>query len=170
MTETMPPRFREAAVGDADALTDLARVANQRALGHIFPPERYPFPTDVVRARWHDIVDDPSVWVYVSEDDDGLTPFVAFSGGLLRHLAVRPDVWGAGLATAAIDWARACEPIQRLWCLDENDRALRFYERYGWRRSGRQKRAEYPPHPGMMELVLEKGGHPVVPLHQPIEG
>jgi GNAT superfamily N-acetyltransferase len=146
-------RFREATVGDEDALTLLEREANLRALAHIFPPEQYPFPTDDVRDRGHALVRDSSVRVGVSEDADGLTSFVAFDAELLRHLAVRPDLWGTGLASAATAWAMEKSALQRLWCLEANSRALGFYERLGWSRTGRRQQAEFPPYPIEIELV-----------------
>ena len=95
MTHTTGPRFRDAVIGDEDALTLLERTANLRALAHIFPPEKYPYPMDDVPERWRELLHDPSVRVGVSEDAAGLTSFVAFDADLLRHLAVRPDLWGS---------------------------------------------------------------------------
>lgn len=151
MTSTPQPRFREATAGDADALTALGRAANQRSLAHIFPPERYPFPTQGVRAHWLDVLGDPAVRLGISEDADGLTSYVAFDDDL--HLAVRPDQWGKGLARNALEWALEQAPIRRLWCLEDNGRALTFYERVGWRRTGRQQPSEFPPFPVQLELV-----------------
>lgn len=156
MTHTTGPRFRDAVIGDEDALTLLERTANLRALAHIFPPEKYPYPTDDVRERWRELLHDPSVRVGVSEDAAGLTSFVAFDADLLRHLAVRPDLWGAGVAKAAVDWALDRAPTQRLWCLEKNCRALGFYERLGWTRTGRRQHAEFPPYPAEIELALTR--------------
>ena len=157
MVHTTGPRFRDAVIGDEDGLTLLERTANLRALAHIFPPEKYPFPTDDVRERWRTLLRDPSVRVGVSEDADGISSFVAFDPGQLRHLAVRPDLWGSGLAEAAVDWAVDRATTQRLWCLEKNSRALGFYERLGWTRTGRRQRAEYPPCPALIELTLAPG-------------
>jgi GNAT superfamily N-acetyltransferase len=153
MEQTTGASFREATIGDEDRLTVLERSANLRALAHIFPPEQHPYPTDDVRDRWLALLRDPSVCVAVSEDADGLTSFVAFDSDLLRHLAVRPDLWGTGLAKDAMDWALVREPLQRLWCLEANSRALAFYERRGWTRTGRRQHSEFPPHPVEVELV-----------------
>lgn len=156
MEYTTRPRFRDAIVGEECGLTLLERSANLLALGHIFPPEEYPYPTDDVRERWQELVRDPSVRVGVSEDGAGLTSFAAFDASLVRHLAVRPDLWGTGLAKAAMTWAIGQTPVRRLWCLEKNSRALAFYEHLGWTRTGHRQRAEFPPYPEEIELVLTR--------------
>jgi RimJ/RimL family protein N-acetyltransferase len=35
----------------------------------------------------------------------------------------------------------------KLWVLEENRRARRFYEKHGWRRNGEARVVEYPPNP-----------------------
>lgn len=132
MKHSSVPRFRDATAGEEGRLALLERSANLRALAHIFPPVQYPYPTDDVRDRWRELLRDPSVRVGVADDADGLTAFVAFDAELLRHLAVRRDLWGAGKATAAMHWANDQAPIQRLWCLEQNSLALGFYEHLGW--------------------------------------
>ena len=153
MAHPSHPAFREAVVGEEDALTRLERSANLRALAHVFPAELYPYPTDDVRARWQQLLRDPAVHVGVAADGRGLSALVAFDAALLRHLAVRPDRWGAGLASAAMAWAAHHAPIQRLWCLEQNRRALGLYEHLGWTPSGRRQHAEFPPYPAEIELV-----------------
>ena len=37
--------------------------------------------------------------------------------------------------------------VARLWCLEENHRARRFYEKRGWKLNGETRVVEYPPHP-----------------------
>ena len=144
--------FRDATLDDLGALRDLEREANLAALGHVFPPERYPFPDDDVLARWALVLDEPGVVVRVAEDDGGLVAVAAYDDSTLRHLAVRPDHWGDGLATTAIETAlhamdlRGCT-VASLWCLEENHRARRLYEYLGWRPSSDRREAPWPPHP-----------------------
>lgn len=153
MEDATRARFREATIGDADGLTRLERSANLEALAHIFPPEQFPYPSDDVGVRWLELLRDPSVRVGVSEDADGLASLIAFDDEVLRHLAVRPDLWGTGHAKAAVSWAVGRSPIQRLCCLEENTRALGFYEHLRWTRTGRHKDAEFPPYPVEIELL-----------------
>ncbi len=144
--------FRDATLDDLGALRDLERAANLAALGHVFPPERYPFPDDDVLARWALVLDEPGVVVRVAEDDGGLVAVAAYDDSTLRHLAVRPDHWGDGLATTAIETALHAmdlrgSTIASLWCLEENHRARRLYEYLGWRATDDRREAPWPPHP-----------------------
>jgi RimJ/RimL family protein N-acetyltransferase len=150
--------FRTATPDDVAALRDLERAANLAALGHVFPPERFPFPDDDVLARWVLVLDDPDVSVLVAEDDTGdkdLVMFAAYDSTTLRHLAVHPDHWGEGLASDAIDTVlhamdRRGSTIASLWCLEENHRARRLYEYLGWRAEPDRREAPWPPHPTEM--------------------
>ncbi len=144
--------FRKATADDLTALRDLERAANLAALGHVFAPERFPFPDDDVLARWSLVLADPDCTVLVAEDQTGLVALAAYDDSTLRHLAVRPDHWGDGLATAAIETAlhgldqRGCT-IASLWCLEENHRARRLYEYLGWAATDDRREAPWPPHP-----------------------
>lgn len=150
--------FRDATLDDLGALRDLEREANLAALGHVFPPERYPFPDDDVLARWALVLDEPGVVVRVAEDDAGLVAVAAYDDSTLRHLAVRPDHWGDGLATTAIETALHAmdlrgSTIASLWCLEENHRARRLYEYLGWRETADRREAPWPPHPVEMRYT-----------------
>jgi RimJ/RimL family protein N-acetyltransferase len=150
--------FRDATLDDLGPLRDLEREANLAALGHVFPPERYPFPDDDVLARWALVLDEPGVVVRVAEDDGGLVAVAAYDDSTLRHLAVRPDHWGDGLATTAIETALHAmdlrgSTIASLWCLEENHRARRLYEYLGWRETSDRREAPWPPHPVEMRYT-----------------
>ncbi len=134
---------------DAEALKDLEKAANLVALAHVFPPRLHPYPDDDVLARWRRLLADPSVTTLVGEDDRGLTCFAAFDDTTLRHLAVRPDRWGSGLSAEVVGASTA----DRLWCLELNHRARRFYERHGWVVTGQRRLSEFPPHPVEVEYL-----------------
>lgn len=148
--------MREATENDLGALRDLEREANLAALGHVFPPDRYPFPDDDVLARWRIVLDDPDVTTLVEDaEDGGLVLFCAYDETTVRHLAVRPDHWGRGLASRAIDTAlqamdRNGTTSASLWCLVENHRARRLYEYLGWQPTEDRQEAPWPPHPEEM--------------------
>jgi GNAT superfamily N-acetyltransferase len=150
--------LREANVDDLAALRDLEREANLVALAHVFPPDRFPFPDDDVLARWALVLDEPGVTVEVRDAENGIDLLVAYDDRTLRHLAVRPDHWGEGLASQAIDTAlRAMDArgttVAELWCLEENHRARRLYEHLGWRASADRRPAPWPPHPTEMRYT-----------------
>ena len=150
--------FREANVEDLSALRDLEREANLAGLGHLFPADRHPFPEDAVLARWALVLEDPDVTVLVLDGEPGrrgrrsLDAFAAYDSRTLRHLAVRPDQWGAGIASAAIEtvlhaMARRGTAVAELWCLEENHRARRLYDYLGWQATDDRRPTPWPPHP-----------------------
>lgn len=144
--------FREAHEADLLALAELEREANLAGLGHVFDPDRHPFPFDDVLARWRLVLDDPAAVVLVSQARRGLAAYVGHDDDTLRHVAVHPDHWGTGLATAGISLALRAMAARgsteaRLWVLEENRRARGLYEHLGWRRTGERREAPWPPHP-----------------------
>lgn len=155
------PVVRPATTDEAAALTDLERAANLVALRHVFDPALHAFPYDAVHERWERLLGDPDVVVEVVDgvgETGDLVCLLARDTTRVRHLAVHPDQWGRGLATAAL--ARAETAIRAgghrpgLTCLQANDRARRLYESRGWRATGESRPAEFAPHPVELEYVL----------------
>lgn len=138
--------FRSATLDDAVALTELERDTNLVALAHVFGG--VPYPEDDVRERWERLVADPEVRVEVAGPADRLDVYLAWDDERLRHLGVRPEQWGRGLARQAVDRAHG---VRRLWVLAANDRARGFYEHLGWSPTGREQEAEWPPYPTELE-------------------
>ena len=149
--------WREATSDDAVELRDLERAANLAGLAHVFPG--LPFPDDGVLARWEATLADPSVTVLMTE-----AAFTSWDdAGRLRHLAVHPDHWGAGLAREGVALAvaaiRAAGRTPELWVLVANQRARGLYEHLGWEPTGREQPAEWPPYPREIELRLPESAH-----------
>jgi len=143
-------RVRPARPDDAERLFEIQRDASLAALAEIFPPDRYPFPDDEVRARWRRFVAERNV--LVAEDVSQILGMIAFSPGSLDALYVAPGEWGRGVGSRLHDEAvaalRELAEEARVWVLVENHGARRFYERRGWRLDGRERVVvEYPPHP-----------------------
>ncbi len=148
MTVAEQTAFRAATPEDAVGLTDLERDANLVALAHVF--QDTPYPWDEVQERWTRTLADPEVRVEVSGPCGCLDVYVCWDPVTLRHLAVRPERWGTGLARAAIDRAAG---VTRLWCLVDNHRARGLYEHLGWHPTGREQSAVWPPYPREMEYA-----------------
>ncbi len=142
--------WRPATTEDAVALRDLERAASRAALAHVFG--ELPYPDDDVLARWVLILDDPVVTVEVVEDERGLVALAAHDGTSLRHLAVRPDHWAAGLGREGVVRAEAAG-ARRLWVLEANARARGLYEALGWRETGARQECPWPPHPTELEYI-----------------
>jgi GNAT superfamily N-acetyltransferase len=140
--------FRPATTDDADALTSLERDVNLVALAHVFPG--VPYPSDEVRERWLRLLADLEVWVEVAGPPERLDVYLAWDDQRLRHLGVRPERWGCGLARRAVERAAG---VRRLWVLRENSRARGFYEHLGWQPTGVEQQAEWPPYPVELEYA-----------------
>ncbi len=156
--------FREAGPDDLVGLLDLERAANLVGLAHVFPADRFPFPDDAVLARWALVLEEPGVTVLVRDRvTGGLDVLAAYDDRSLRHLAVHPDRWGTGLASAAVRAVlgglgrRGAEEAE-LWCLEENSRARRLYEHLGWRAAPERQPAPWPPHPIEMRYTRRVPG------------
>jgi GNAT superfamily N-acetyltransferase len=129
---------------DAELLARIQEEASLAGLAHVYPPERFPFPREAVRARWRAY---EGAYRVVGEDG-----FVAVAPPWLEALYVKPAAWGSGVADELHAWAvgelrAAGVGTARLWVLEQNLRARRFYERRGWAADGTSRVVEFPPHP-----------------------
>jgi GNAT superfamily N-acetyltransferase len=122
------------------------------AFAHIFPPERYPFPSDEIRELWEDALDDPHVETYLGLAGGEPVGLVSVGLGVLRRLFVVPERQGTGVGSELHDLALARlvslgASEARLWTLEGNASGRRFYERRGWTESGVTRVVPYPPSP-----------------------
>jgi RimJ/RimL family protein N-acetyltransferase len=88
--------------------------------------------------------------VLLAEDDGVAVGVAAVERCWLHGFYVVPERWGTDVASALHDAALAALPDcaeTKLWVLEENHRARRFYEKHGWRPNGATRVVEYPPNP-----------------------
>ncbi len=142
--------IRPATQQDARAIAEVHVRTWQAAYRHAFPAEVLDaLNVDEREIRWRDLLsrDDEHVWV--AEDEGGGVCGFASAGEArdeedvaeLYAIYVLPESWGSGAAHelmhAVIGWFLAEEYTTAvLWVLADNPRALRFYEREGWRVDG----------------------------------
>src|SRR4051812_24202487 len=154
MPFSMPmPGVRRSEPDEVDVLAALHLRTAIAGYGHIFPPEAPPPTLAEVTDQWRRIFADGAAVFVVQADDGTLTGEVAAAAdvptGQLARLYVDIDHWGKGIGArlhdAAVDHLRSsgCASA-RLWVLEANDRARRFYERRGWRPDGTRK-STYEP-------------------------
>ena len=143
---------RDARPDEAEVAAEIQRAASVAGFAHIFPPDRYPFPMEDVRARWVEALADPGASVLFAEADGRVLGLAGVRAEWLDALYVAPDAWGRGIGRVLHDRALArvrelgCHRCH-LWVLEHNARARRFYERLGWRESGRTCVVPFPPNP-----------------------
>jgi putative acetyltransferase len=144
--------IRPARPDESETLLRIQREAAVAAFAHIFPPDLYPFPDDGVQAQWVDALADPEIEVYVLELDGEPAGSVAVGYGFLRNLYVLPEHQGAGLGESLHD--HALDRLRdlgfneaKLWTLEGNHGARRFYERRGWSLNGETREVPFPPNP-----------------------
>lgn len=144
--------IREARPDEAAALAAIQRDASLAGYAHIFPPELYPYPTDVVAQRWEDFLADGDVAVLVAEEDGAAAGVAACRTEWLDSLYVLPQWWNRSVGRALNDEVLARQRAGgctrcHLWVLEHNDRARRFYERLGWVENGSSRVVPFPPKP-----------------------
>ena len=144
--------IREARSEEGPTLAEVQERASVAALAHIFPPKLYPYPRVAVHDRWVAAVAEPETRTLIALIDEQPIGAACVRKGWLDGLYVIPDRWGTGLAGEL--HARALElvrdigsPFCKLWVLEDNLRARRFYERRGWLENGETRVVEFPPNP-----------------------
>ena len=151
--------LRPATDADLEQLVAVQAEGSVVALAEVFPQATHPFPHEEILDRWRAELADPDVVAYVSTDDLGrVTGFAARRHDELLHFGTAMRTWGTGLATDLHDALLATYPahVDRLWLtvFEQNPRARRFWEKQGWRPTGRSSRTIYPPHPVLLEYDL----------------
>jgi GNAT superfamily N-acetyltransferase len=151
--------IREASAEEAETLLAIQREASVVAFAHIYPPDRYPFPDDEILTAWRKTLTDYDVEVYIAEVGGEPVGSVSVDGDFLRTLYVLPLHWRSGVGSALHDQAlerlraRGCGRA-KLWTLEENWDARRFYERRGWVLNSETRVVPFPPNP--IDVQYEK--------------
>jgi GNAT superfamily N-acetyltransferase len=138
--------IRRSSTAEAETHLAVQRAACVAGLPHIYPPELYPFPDEDILRRWRE-------WegtTLVAERDGRVVGVAGVGGCWLQGFYVLPEYWGTGVADELHEAALAAQPDcpeLRLWVLEENHRARRFYEKRGWRPNGETRVVPFPPNP-----------------------
>jgi RimJ/RimL family protein N-acetyltransferase len=151
--------FRPATHADLNDLVSVQEEGAVAALGHVFDQARYPFPREAILQRWTAELEEPAIGVYVSTNATGsITGFAARRDDELMHFGTAMSTWGSGLASQLHDAVVETYPADverlRLWVFTDNHRARRFWEKHGWRPTGRASRSPFAPHPVLVEYEL----------------
>jgi ribosomal protein S18 acetylase RimI-like enzyme len=71
--------------------------------------------------------------VWVAEVDGAIAGFIAFADGWVNQLYVTPGMQCRGIGRELLGIAKRSSPALQLWVFQVNERAIRFYEREGFR-------------------------------------
>ena len=139
---------RHATAADAFPIERIRVRGWRTAYRHVFPPaDLDAMPIDA--GRWAErLSEPPRGWVVlVAERNDDVIGFTALGpsregepAGELYAIYVDPDSWSTGAGRALLQ--RSEELLGErydeatLWVLEENPRARRFYEAFGWTADG----------------------------------
>jgi GNAT superfamily N-acetyltransferase len=152
--------IRDARPDDLETLLTIQREASVAGFAKVFPPDRYPYPTDDVREVWREALADPEVDAYVYELQGEAVGTVTVDSDFLRQLYVLPAQWGSGIGSALLE--RGLERMRergatraKLWTLEGNERGRRFYERRGWRLTEVTRVVPYPPQPIDVQYAID---------------
>lgn len=104
-----------------------------------YPSIDFDARVDWWRERWrNELV--PVAQIVVAEQDDAMIGFVTIdASGYLDQLVVSPTWWGSSLGNALVDEAKRLSPAGvTLKVNADNFRAIRFYERNGFVKTGKE--------------------------------
>ena len=127
-------------------IDDLARIAEIVIFNYrlnfypIFKNDDYYFgelQVPNLMNQYESIVD--TIWVY---DDGAMKGIIQIENNEIKKLFVEPVLQGNGIGAKLLAFAIENNNASALWALEKNTRAIRFYERYGFRTTADKKLEE----------------------------
>lgn len=121
--------IRQANLQDSDLVAAISRQSRKHFLPYL--PALHSFEED--KAYFRNVVfEECQVWVV--ETNGALVGFCAFREDWIDHLYLLPSHVGMRLGEALLNRAKETHHFLQLWVFQENSRAIRFYERHGFRK------------------------------------
>lgn len=131
--------IRQAAEQDVSRIAEILVYNNRINFFPIFRDEQYSFGEMQVLRIARQLLNDPErlarIWVY---DDGILRGFVQIQDREIQKLYVDPFFQGRGIGAALMEFAIGLKQANRVWVLEKNHSALRFYTRHGFHPTGKR--------------------------------
>lgn len=138
--------IRQATREDASRIAEIIVFNNRLNFFPIFRDESFSFGTVQVLPLAEEYLQDAGrlrrTWVY---DDGVVKGLVVVRGDEIEKLYVEPTFQGRGIGAALLAHAVEHLGARRLWALERNAGALRFYARHGFAPSGARTFEEGTP-------------------------
>lgn len=143
--------IRRATAEDAFRIAEIFVFVRREKFFPIFQYEPYSFGEMQVLPVARGYLDSPGLLGRVFVYDDGiLRGFIQLNGREVEHLYVEPFFRGRGIGARLLAYAVQERGAARLWALEKNPQAIRFYQREGFCLTGEKKLEE-----GTEEYLLE---------------
>ncbi len=124
----MPPKLVQATIEDMPEVARLFRTSRESELPYLpklhTPEEDLEFFSNVMF---------PNSRIDLLKDKDKLLGFVCFDADWIHHLYLLPEAIGKGYGAQLLKSARTNKTSMQLWAFKRNERAIKFYEKHGFR-------------------------------------
>lgn len=138
--------IRQARPEDAGRLAEI-EVFNYRLNFYpIFKSDKFYFDILQVSSKAEEYRSNPQLlqntWVY---DDGVVKGFIRVDGTEVQKLFVEPALQGQAIGAVLLEYMIESRGVDHLWALEKNLKAIRFYERHGFRLTENKKLEEGTP-------------------------
>ena len=132
--------IRSAEARDASRIAEISVFSKRANYRQIFHDDKVSFGEIQVYPLAKDYIENPQkltgIWVY---DDEFVKGYIRIDGSLIAELYIDPFFENQGIGSSLISFAIENKNCNRVWCLEKNSNAIRFYNRHGFRLSGQKK-------------------------------
>ena len=123
--------IRKATIGDLARIAEIVIFNYRLNFYPIFKNDDYYFgelQVPTLMKQYRNIVD--NMWVY---DDGAVKGVIQIESQEIKKLFVEPVLQGNGIGSELLIYAIENHNANTLWTLEKNFRAIRFYERHGFK-------------------------------------
>ncbi len=135
--------IRQATSEDISRIAEILVFVKRATYRPIFRNDAYSFGKELQVLNVAKEYSDPEIlkriWVY----DDGIVKgMIHLDGEEVKELYVDTFFQGNGIGKELLDFAKNNHKVNKLWVVEKNVRAVRFYEREGFAKTGERRLVE----------------------------